>query len=67
MKPDKVEDIPSEGGAFYRKMLLPEEDRLKLFPGTARPGYRRFRAENVVAIEHFRKPHRSGQKAGRFG
>jgi hypothetical protein len=67
MEPVKVEDTLSEGGAFYRRMLLPEEDRLKLFPGTTRPGYRWFRTENVVAIEHFRKPHARGQKAGRFG
>jgi hypothetical protein len=48
------------------------EDVMALFPygvpGALRQGgYRWFRAENVVAIEHFRKPHRPGQKAGRFG
>jgi hypothetical protein len=47
---------------------MPEEDRLRHFPGTTRPGgYRWFRSLNVVAIEHFRGPHRPGQKAGRFG
>lgn len=67
MEPNKVEDALPESGAFYRRMLLPEEQRLKLFPGTVRPGYRWFRSENVVAIEHFRRPHMPGQKAGRFG
>ena len=33
-----------EEGTFWRKMLLPEEERLRLFPGTTRPGgYRWFR------------------------
>jgi hypothetical protein len=68
MKPIKVQTDVDEPGAFWRQMLLPEEDRLRLFPGTQRPGkYRWFRSENVVAIEHFRRPHTPGQKAGRFG
>jgi hypothetical protein len=50
------------------RLLMSEEDRLGLFPMTTRPGgYRWFRSENVVCIEHFRRPHMSGQKAGRFG
>lgn len=63
-----VKDIcENEGKSFYRLMLMPEEDRLLHSPGTVRPGYRWFRSENVVAIEHFRKPHTPGQRAGRFG
>jgi hypothetical protein len=51
-------------GAFWRKFLLPEEDRLQEFQ---RQGYRWFRSANVVAIEHFRQPHVPAQRAGRFG
>jgi hypothetical protein len=67
MEPSKVDDVPSENGAFYRRMLLPEERRLQRYPEKSRPGYRWFASENVVAIEHFRNPHMPGQKAGRFG
>lgn len=59
--------IDGEDGAFWRKTRMAEEDRLAYFPRTTCPGYRWFRSENVVAIEHFRKPHVPGQKAGRFG
>jgi hypothetical protein len=67
MESIKVKDTSNEAKAFYRQMLMPEEDRLLHSPGTARPGYRWFRSENVVAIEHFRKPHTPEQRAGRFG
>ena len=60
--------VNEEAGAFWRKMRMAEEDRREHFPETVRSGgYRWFRSENVVAIEHFRRPHVPGQKAGRFG
>lgn len=41
--------------------MLSEEDRLRLFPATARPGgYRWFRSENIVILEHLRRPRGSG-------
>ena len=37
-----------EDGALWRRLVLSEEDRLRLFPATTRPdGYRWFRSENV--------------------
>jgi hypothetical protein len=51
-----------EDGILWRRLTLPVEDRRE-----PRPGYRWFRAENIVCIEHFRQPHRRGQKAGQFG
>ena len=50
-----------EDGALWRRLVLSEEDRLRLFPATTRPGgYRWFRSENVVCIEHFSAVARSG-------
>lgn len=64
----RSKSIGEDDGALWRRLLMAEEDRLLRFPRTVRPGgYRWFRSVNVVAIEHFRKPHTSGQKAGRFG
>ena len=56
-------------GEFWRRLVLPQEDRLRLFSDKAwKGGYRWFRSENVICIEHFRRqPRRPGQKAGRFG
>jgi hypothetical protein len=45
--------------AFLRKLMLPEEDRRKLFPGMT-PSvsvYRWFRSENVIDLLHYRKRH----------
>jgi hypothetical protein len=57
-----------EEGAFWRRLTLPEEDRCCLFPITDRRcGYRWFRSENVVCIEHFRQPHGAEERAGKFG
>jgi hypothetical protein len=54
--------LVEKDGALWRKLLSAEEDRW-----TDRTGaYRWFRSENVVCIEHFRRPHMSGQKAGRL-
>jgi hypothetical protein len=61
----KAQFIGDEPGAFFRLVLMAEEDRRERIP---RPGgFRWFRSENVVCIEHFRRPHVPGQKAGRFG
>jgi hypothetical protein len=61
----KAPYIGDEPGAFVRLILMAEEDRPERTP---RPGGSRwFKSENVVCIEHFRKPHMPGQKAGRFG
>ena len=59
----KAQYVGDEPGDLFR--LMPEEDR---YPRTPRPGgFRWFRSENVVCIEHFRRPHAPGQRAGRFG
>jgi hypothetical protein len=57
-----------EGLASLRQCLLPEE-RMKLYRcQTPWQGeYRYFAAENVVCIEHFRRPHTPAQRAGKFG
>jgi hypothetical protein len=60
-------DDDDDDDIFWRKLILPEEDRRRLFPNTWKGGYRWFRSENVVCIEHFRRSHTPGQKAGRFG
>jgi hypothetical protein len=39
--------------AFWRKLVLPEEDHARMgveWPG----GYRWFRGENIVCLEHYR-------------
>ena len=57
-----------DDGALWRKLTLPEEEKQRLsLDVTVKDGYRWFRSENVVCIEHFRRPHMPGQKAGRFG
>jgi hypothetical protein len=40
--------------AFYRKFVLPEEDKAEPTPPGG--GFRWFRSENVVCIEHYRRP-----------
>jgi hypothetical protein len=53
---------------FWRKLILAEEDRRRCFPDVSwKGGYRWFRSEKVICIEHFRRPRMPGQKAGRFG
>jgi hypothetical protein len=43
-----------EDGALWRRLVLSEEDALRLFRATMRPGgYRWFRSENVVCISIF--------------
>ena len=39
--------------AFWQKMVLPEEDRI-LIDAQWYGGYRWFRSENVVCLEHYR-------------
>jgi hypothetical protein len=41
--------------AFYRKLILPEEEKAE--PTPSRCGFRWFRSENVVCIEHYRVAH----------
>lgn len=66
MKP-LVNILDEDNGALWRRLTLPQEDKLRLFPLLEHKGYRWFRSPNVVCIEHFRQPHMPGQKAGRFG
>jgi hypothetical protein len=55
MNSHRITNSEEEDGALWRRLVLSEEDRLRLFPGTVRPGgYRWFRSENVVCLEHFR-------------
>jgi hypothetical protein len=60
MKPRLTEVDDEEGGeeSFLRSLILPEEDRhhYTALPWTG--GYRWFRTENVVCIEHYRHPSR---------
>jgi hypothetical protein len=50
----QIEDDNKDEDAFWRKMLLPEEDHLRMGkPWTG--GYRWFRSCNVVPIERWRK------------
>ena len=69
MNPHRNADTEEEeDGALWRRLVLSEEDRLRLFPATTRPGgYRWFRSENVVCIEHFRRPRGPRWRVGRFG
>jgi hypothetical protein len=40
--------------SFYRKFTLPEEDKAEPTPPCR--GYRWFRSENIVCLEHYRRP-----------
>jgi hypothetical protein len=40
--------------AFWRKLVWPEEDRRSLTSAEWKGGYRWFRSENVVCLEHYR-------------
>jgi hypothetical protein len=42
--------------AFYRRLILPEEDRAECTALQLKRSYRWFRSENVVCIEHYRQP-----------
>jgi hypothetical protein len=53
MVPTQVRD---DDETFWQRLVLPEEDRRRLFPGTVwRSGYRWFRSPNVVPIEQWRR------------
>ena len=68
MNPHRNTDTEEEDGALWRRLVLSEEDRLRLFPATTRPGgYRWFRSEHVVCIEHFRRRREPRWRVGRFG
>jgi hypothetical protein len=61
-------ETEEEDGALWRSLVLSEEDRLPLSPATTRSGgYRWFKSENVVCIEHFRRARGPDWAAGRFG
>jgi hypothetical protein len=48
---------------FWRRLVLPEEDRRRLFPGVEwLGGYRWFRSPNVVPIEQIRQRKRREQR-----
>jgi hypothetical protein len=48
--------VRDEEDAFWQRLILPEEDRRRLFPETAwSGGYRWFRSPNVVPIEQWRR------------
>jgi hypothetical protein len=52
MQPVKFHD---EASALWQKLVLPEEDRRRLFPMTTQPrGYRWWRSANVVDLETYR-------------
>jgi hypothetical protein len=66
MKPAQAIDATDE--ADMRRCVSPEEaKRAYRLLNPWRGEYRYFQSENIVCIEHFREPHTSGQKAGRFG
>jgi hypothetical protein len=42
--------------AFMRSLIRPEEDRRRLYPGVAwEGGFRWFRSNNIVCLEHYRR------------
>jgi hypothetical protein len=42
--------------AFLRQLVLPEEDRMRLYPSVPwTGGFRWFRSPNVVLLEQYRK------------
>ena len=54
--------------AVHRRCMRPEENLRQYRQRTPWRGeYRFFRSENVVCVEHFKRPRMPGQKAGRFG
>jgi hypothetical protein len=41
---------------FWQKLILPEEDRRRLYPGEPwKGGYRWFRSPNIVCLEKYRR------------
>jgi hypothetical protein len=45
----------TDADAFWRKLILPEEDRRRLHPDQKwTVGYRWFRSPNVIPLEQFR-------------
>jgi hypothetical protein len=40
--------------AFYRRLILPEEDRAEYAALQPKRSYRWFRSKNIVCIEHYR-------------
>jgi hypothetical protein len=42
--------------AFYRRLILPEEDRRQYPAFEPKRSYRWFRSPNVIPIEHWQRP-----------
>jgi hypothetical protein len=42
--------------AFYRRLILPEEDRTEYAAVKSSRSYRWFRSANVVCLEHYKRP-----------
>ena len=52
-----VEVYTDTDEAFLRQLVLPEEDRLRLYPTVQwTGGFRWFRSPNVVPIEQWKRP-----------
>ena len=61
-------DADDDDLTALHQCMRPEEDLRAYRRHTPWNGeHRYFRSLNVVCIEHFRKPHTSTQRAGRFG
>jgi hypothetical protein len=56
-----LDSLPKDPDAFWRKLILPEEDR-RLLPGYKwAGGYRWFRSPNVIPIERAREARKKAQ------
>jgi hypothetical protein len=59
-----VEAYTDTDEAFLRQLVLPEEDRLRLYPTVQwTGGFRWFRSPNVVPIEQWRQRQRGEEEA----
>jgi hypothetical protein len=55
--------VRNDDDVFWRKLILPEEDRRRLSPDmTGKGGYRWFRSPNVVPIEQWRRRKREQER-----
>ena len=57
MKDQPKKSETEEDEAFLHRLIFPEEDRHRFTATPWRGGYRWFRSENVVCIEHYRVAH----------
>jgi hypothetical protein len=42
--------------AFYRRLILPEEDQVEYRTAPPNRSYRWFRSNNVICLEHYKRP-----------